>query len=213
MMRFGLILIALVLWGSCAQISTFQTARTTPKDEGEIGLSLGVAGISGGFGTNESFALPSLEFWGRYGLGQKTDLGIKISTGMSGVIDIKQQLVGDQVSKFALAVGPGLGLQGVVLDKVIFQAHLPLHMSYHPGERTAWYLTPRYVYQGVIGEGGINYLGASLGVLFGRKIKFGLEYSFSRILDNVADVPNEFADEDFGANLYNIGFGVKFPIR
>ncbi|HNR05694.1 MAG TPA: hypothetical protein PKM27_00180 [Saprospiraceae bacterium] len=213
MIRFGLLFISILVLGSCAQISTFQTARTTPKNEGEIGLSLGIAGISESFGTDESFALPNLEFWGRYGLGQKTDLGIKISTGLSGVIDVKQQLVGDQTSKFALAVGPGLGIQGIVLDEVLFQAHLPVHLSYHPGERTAWYLTPRYVYQGVVGEGGLNYLGTSLGVLFGRNIKFGLEYSFSKILDPVNDIPDEFDDEDFGANLYNIGFGVKFPIR
>lgn len=200
------LILIIVLMTSCAQISSFQSARTTAKGEGEFGASLNVAGITGGF-DNESYAAPLIDLWGRYGVGSKTDIGLKVSTGLTIVFDIKQQLVGDQQSKFALAVGGAAG--AFPAGALVYQFHIPVYLSFHPSEKIAWYLTPRYVNQGISGAGSANYLGSSVGVLFGKKVKFGIDISYSGVL---AD-PIGLEDSNLGAGLFNLGWGIKIPIR
>ncbi len=200
------LMIYLVLMTSCAQISSFQTARTTAKSEGEFGASLNIAGVSGGF-DDENYAFPTIELWGRYGVGSKTDIGLKISSGLTFLFDVKQQLVGDQQSKFAFAIGGAAG--AFPAGVLVYQFHVPMYLSYHPSEKIAWYLTPRYVFQGISGEGSANYMGSSLGVLFGRKVKFGIDLSYNGVLGEVIGLEDSY----IGARFFNIGFGVKIPIR
>ena len=205
--RTSFFLLGLILVSSCAQISSFQSARTTPKNEGEFGASINVAGISDGF-DGGSYGGGVVELWGRYGVGEKTDLGLKLSTGLTFVFDVKQQLVGDQQLKFALAIGGAAG--GFLAGEFVHQFHLPLYLSLHPSERIAWYLTPRFINQGIFGQGNVNYLGSSIGVLFGRKVKFGIDLSYAGAL---ANTPEGLQDSNLGVGLFNIGWGVKVPIK
>lgn len=192
----------LLLFSSCASISSFQTARTTPKDEGEFGVSLDIAGVSGTFDSNESFAVPNLSLWGRYGVGTKTDIGLKFNTSLNVLFDLKQQIVGDQSSKFALALGGGIG--AFPIGKIYLQYHIPLYLSFHPRENFAWYLTPKYSNMFNVG-----YAGSSIGLLFGKNTKFGMDVSYFGSIGDGID--ND--DIDLGTGLFNIGFGVKVPIR
>ena len=64
--RTSFFLLGLILVSSCAQISSFQSARTTPKNEGEFGASINVAGISDGF-DGGSYGGGVVELWGRPG--------------------------------------------------------------------------------------------------------------------------------------------------
>lgn len=205
--RISFFLLGLFLLASCAQISSFQTGRTTPKNEGEFGASINVAGISEGF-DGGSYAAGVLELWGKYGVGEKTDIGLKLSTGLTFVFDVKQQLAGDQQSKFALAVGGVAG--GFLAGEFVHQFHLPLYLSLHPSDRIAWYLTPRYINQGIFGKGHVNYLGSSIGVLFGHNVKFGLDLSYAGALTNT---PEGLQNSNLGVGLFNVGWGVKVPIR
>lgn len=186
---------------SCASLASYQTAKTTPKDEGEFGASLDIVGITDGF-DNQNLALPNINLWGRYGVGNKTDIGLRLSTSLNIMFDLKQQIIGDQQSKFALALGGGLGF--VPLGKLIFQYHVPLYISVHPKDNFAYYLTPRYIHQY-----GINYLGTSVGLQFGRKTKFAFDISYAGSLNTTTIVE----DINLGNGLFNIGWGIKVPIR
>ena len=207
-----LLLAALAGLTSCAQLSSFQTAKTVGKNNAEIGFAASGAGftelIDDADGTTP--VLPVIELWGRYGVGERVDVGMKVSTGLSGVFDGKFQIVGDRYSKFALALGGGLGFQGGTLDNLLLQAHIPLHMSVHPSEKFAIYLTPRYISQFVIGDGSLNYGGASFGLEAGQKVKFCMDFSYFSTFSDVNDVNSIF--NDFGIGLYQLGFGVKFRI-
>lgn len=209
-MKFVLPVFSVFLLGSCVQLSTFQTAKTVGKGNGEVLVALGGGGISEGF-ADESLGFGTFEIAGRYGVGEKVDLGVKISHFASYLFDVKYQFVGDEDSKFAMATGPGIGLYAFGFGTTLMQATLPLHMSVHPSERLGIYLTPRYSAQFALGgEGSLNYLGGSVGVEIGERVRFGTDISYLRLLDDVVD-GDTF--EDFGVGLFQFGIGVKFRIN
>lgn len=210
-MKFVLPLLSVFLLGSCIQLSTFQTAKTTEKNSGDILVAIGAGGVSESF-TGESIGFPTFEIAGRYGVGEKVDVGLKISYFSSYLFDVKYQFVGDQDSKFAMATGPGLGLYAFGFGSTIFQATIPLHMSVHPSDRFAIYLTPRYSGQFAIGDasGSLSYLGGSTGFELGRRTRFGMDISYMSALGEEVD-GEDF--EDFGLGLFQVGFGVKFRIN
>ncbi len=199
-------------WISCAQLSSFQTAKTVGKENAEIGFAASGAGFTDFIDNaeDETAVLPVLEMWGRYGVGENLDVGIKLSTGLSGVFDLKYQFVGDRDSKFAMALGGGLGFQGGTLDDFILQGHIPLHMSIHPSPKFGIYLTPRFISQFIIGTASVNYGGGSFGLEFGQKVKFMTEFNYYKLLNEIQDTDELFSD--FGIGLYQVGMGFKFRI-
>ena len=194
----------------CIQVSSWQTARTVGEGNGEILVALGALGISDPLGDETDAGIGTMELMGRYGVSEKVDLGIKISSFSSYVFDAKFQLIGDRDAQFALAVGPGIGITAFVGTNGIFQGHVPIHMSVHPSDRFAFYFTPKYASQFTLGDGALHYLGGSLGLEFGRKVKFGLDVSFVNLL-NDQDADDIF--EEFGLQLFQVGFGAKFRIQ
>ena len=202
--------IVLILSSGCLQISSFQTAKTTPKDEGTIAVALGGLGVTDPFDSGDSFGVGTFEIMGRMGVGEKTDIGLKLSSFSSFLFDVKHQIVGDQHSSFAMALGPSLGFQAFVGTSLLMQAHLPIHMSVHPSDRFAYYLTPRYATQFAFSGGALHYAGGSTGFEIGRKTKFGMDISYMGIL-NDGDADGDVF-EDFGLGLFQVAFGVKFKI-
>lgn len=208
------ILATILLFTQCAQLSSFQTAKVVGKNNGEIGFAAGGAGFSGiidELDESETPILPIFELWGRYGVGNKVDLGLKLSTGLSGVFDAKFQLVGDRQSTFAMALGGGIGFQGGTLESALLQGHIPLHMSIHPSEKVGIFLTPRYISQFIIGDGSINYAGASTGIEIGTRIKFIADFSYFGLLNDTGDIDDGLFG-DFGTGLFQGGIGMKFLI-
>lgn len=212
MKTYFLVVMTILIMSSCVQLSTFQTAKPVPKGDGEIMIAIGGGGITDGFG-DESVGFGTFEVAGRMGVGEKVDIGLKISHFISYVADVKYQFVGDQTSKFAMATGPGFGVYAFGLGTTIAQFTLPLHMSVHPSERLGIYFTPRYSGQFAFGDesGSLNYLGGSVGVETGKNVKFGLDVSYLKLL-NDQDVDGD-TFEDFGLGLFQIGLGVKFRIN
>ena len=205
-----LLFFSMLLLNSCVQLSTFQTAKTVEKGSGEILVAIGGGGVSESF-SDESIGFGTFEVAGRLGVGEKVDIGLKISHFISYLADVKFQFVGDKDSKFAMATGPGVGIYAFGLGTTIGQLTVPLHMSVHPSERLGIYLTPRYSGQFAFGDesGSLNYLGGSVGFETGRKIKFGTDISYLRLL-NEDGHGNTF--EDFALGLFQVGFGLKFLI-
>lgn len=199
------LLFLLLILNSCAQLSSFQTGRTSGKGNGEGGIAVSASGISDAFDTDSRAVFFVGEAFARYGVGENFDIGLKLSTGLTGVFDFKYQIVGDKISPFAMSLGPGIGFSGAIAETSLVQLHLPVHMSYHPNKRSAIYASPRFISQIVTGEGSANYLGSSIGFETGENVRFVLEGSYFRILNG-----EEVAG--LGVGLFQFGGGVKFRI-
>jgi hypothetical protein len=206
--------VALFTLGSCAQYSGFQTAKTVGQGAGEFYLAAGGLNTQVELGNDSTIiqeefgvVVPVFELGGRVGVIDDLDIGLKISSTLNILLDAKYQFIGDQDdSKFAMAVGGAFGYQGGFGSFQIFQAQLPLYVSYHPVDAFAIYGIPRYAVQFATGDGAgtVNNAGFSLGIEAGRKVRFGLDFSYFEILNleaqDIFDIPN----------FWQIGAGVKF---
>jgi hypothetical protein len=186
----------------CLQFSGFQTAKTVPKGQSEMGFSGGIASTVKDFDPNidgqQSVGFPVGELWGRYGIGKKVDLGFKISTLFNAYADSKIMILGDEESKFAFGMGLGLGLQYFAVVTA-YQLHIPAYISVHPSPSFAIYASPRYVKQffanNKVYEGGpIDYTGMSAGLEVGKNVRFGLDFTYFNVIDKTqaTDIPNYF---------------------
>jgi hypothetical protein len=210
----------LLLLNSCASISGFQTGRTVGAEAGEIMFSVNGTRTpdfdelsqeeNADSVDTQSFSIfaPNIEIGGRYGISDKLDFGIRANTNLNIYADVKYQLVGDQESPVAVAAGAGLGMFGFVTGSGgLFNFQIPLYASFHPTESLDLYIAPRYVGQWgtALGEtsGLINYFGANVGFLTGRRTKFGIDVAYYGLSN---------ADTGFDDSLFQIGFGMKFKI-
>jgi hypothetical protein len=134
LLKLVVLLHSSLLFIGCAQLSSFQTGRTSGKGNGEAGIAASASGITDAFDTDANATFFVGEAYGRYGVSENFDIGLKLSTGLTGVFDFKYQIVGDRISPFAMSIGPGVGFQGAIAESALIQLHLPLHMSYHPNE-------------------------------------------------------------------------------
>lgn len=200
------------LLSGCAQFSGFQTARTVDKGGGEISLAAGGLGtqidfdIDSTIGGDFTAVVPFLEVGGRWGLGEKVDMGLRLSTTLNMMLDARYQFVGDKTSLFAMAIGGGIGYQGGIGAFNLFQTQVPLYLSVHPADNVGIYLTPRFAAQFVTSSGGgsVNWGGFSSGVEIGRNVRFGADVSFFRIINdqNIFDA----------LNFFQVGIGMKFVL-
>ncbi len=198
-----------LLMSSCATIAGFHTGRTVGEDVGQISTTFNVtrtadydSDTSGETDVGASF----LELGGRYGVSEKVDVGVRMNTFLNFLIDGKIQLVGDQQSPFALAVGAGFGGIGLFSSGVgLFNFQLPVYASFHPKEKLHLYVSPRYIMQfsTTIDDTStvIDYGGFNIGALFGYKNQFGIDIGVYGL---------SARDADFSASLVNIGFGMLF---
>lgn len=200
------------LLSGCAQFSGFQTARTVDKGGGEISLAVGGLSTQVDFDIDSTSTgdftatVPFLEAGGRWGLGEKVDMGLRISSTLNMTLDARYQFVGDKTSLFAMAIGGGIGYQGGIGGFNLFQTQFPLYMSVHPTDNLGIYLTPRFAAQFATSSGGgsVNWGGFSSGVEIGRNVRFGADVSFFRIINN-QDIFDTL-------NFFQVGIGVKFML-
>ena len=107
------LLIFSILLTSCGSYSSMQTARTVEKGTGEIGLNLyypyGVINAIAQVADKEkkNFTVPYIQYTGKYGITEKLDAGINLSTFGQIGLETKYQFLGDQESMFAMATGIG----------------------------------------------------------------------------------------------------------
>lgn len=200
----GLVIMTLLL-SNCASISGFQTARTTPEETVVVSPAINLAKAYDldvdSETTNNDPLIPIVDVTARYGVTENIDIGIKINTTMQFTADMKYQFYGDQESKLALATGPGVGFFVVQIeDNFNVNFHFPLYASYHPKENIHLYLSPRYILQ-LVPDGRLNYYGFNSGVLFGKRIKFGLDFGYFALE----------APEDETISLNNFGATFIFP--
>jgi hypothetical protein len=202
------------LFSGCASLSGLQTAKTNGKDNAEIFFSANF-NQTPDFDIDEDddgevFFFPNIELGGSYGVHEKVDIGIRMSTNLNILAEVKYQVVGDQESDFAAAVGAGVGAFGFISSVGgLYNFQIPMYTSYHPSDNFGIYLAPRYIGQfgtGDVGDGDSNYLsyiGANTGFLWGKKTKFGVDIGYFGVS----------GAGDANTTLLQIGLGMKFMIN
>jgi hypothetical protein len=209
---------SLFLLNGCASLSGFHTGKTVGENNGEILLSLNLANAPDFTGDEEiddaigNVFFPNIEFGGRYGVTEKLDVGLKLNTSLNLLVDTKYQIVGDQESPFAMAVGAGFGTFGLIsVNGALLNFQVPLYTSFHPADNVAIYLSPRYIGQFGLTVAGnsslLNYLGSNFGVEFGRNdFRFGFDFAYYSLA-------NSNLSDDSDAQLLQFGIGAKFLIQ
>lgn len=212
--QFWLVLLALagiaLFFSNCASLTGFQDGRTLGTNNGELSASINFS-QSPDFNDWEddsssvnipTIFFPSIEFGGRYGVGERVDITMRMNTNLNLGVGAKFQVVGDRESSAALSLGAEVATFGLIAG--LWNIQVPVFFSLHPKENFAWYLNPRYIYQFTTfagAENGLTYLGGNTGLLFGKRNKFGLDVGYYRIGTN---------GDAIGA--LQIGFGGRFAL-
>lgn len=202
MKTFNLKRTCFILWISlitlfetgCVSMSTFQTARTTPKDDFGFGFGAGTVNSDLDLGTDTvHISFPFIEAYGRYGITDKLDLGLKLTFIGTIASDIKYQFLGDQNSVFAGSVGAGVGYMSIFSGNTkskVFDLMLPVYFSVHPAKIIGIYFNPKYIYRinnytvdSEKGNSNSSWYGITGGFRFGKKTALFVEYSFFKNSD------------------------------
>lgn len=212
--NFTLGLLAVILLSSCFSINNFQTAKTLNKNQVELGAGL-AAGSSfeldldpeDTIGGVDDIGLPLADvvLFGRYGITDRFDVGLRFSALGDLGLDAKYMLIGDKESFFTLSPGFGLSTNSWLVGfSGIFQLEVPIHTSYQLSDNFALFITPRYVAQSATSaafdnDSGdlLNYVGGSAGLEFGKDIKFIVGANYLKILD-------------YPLSNFNVGAGVRY---
>ena len=136
--------------------------------------------------------VPVMELSGAYGVGPRTDVGVRFDTAFFTALRVKHQVLGTRTSPFAASIGLEAGghLMALLAGGVGYgYASAPLTLSYHPREALAVYAAPRYTVVtasqllpapprsssrggAVWGVPGLTY-----GVAYGRRVRLAAEVS------------------------------------
>jgi len=141
---------------SCTSISVYQTGKTLPQGEAQIGVGLGAgkfkpkAGISG-----FKLDIPSIsgDIWTRYGFSDRIDGGLKYSFLSSGTADLRYGIYNERNGDIlSMATGVTYVYSQVTTshnsydDKtVIHDLGVPLYISKDLAKCFTVYTVPRYV--------------------------------------------------------------------
>ncbi|MCO6461189.1 MAG: hypothetical protein J5I59_07285 [Saprospiraceae bacterium] len=209
---FILVSSLLILCAGCGSYSCMQTARTVDAGQGEVGIGIfypyGVINAIAQVADKEkkNFTIPYIQVSGKYGLSNQMDIGLNLSTFGQLGIEGKYMLLGDKESLFCLATGAGIN----TFFFYYYDFHLPVYASIHPLPNLGIYVSPKYIGQfvslfGLSSRSYFDYMGLSGGVMFGDRIKVGLDITAAFPLGKVYSV-------EVFPNLYNFGAGIKWTI-
>ena len=190
---------------SCASLSGFEEGRTLKEEQSSLQVNFNTMQVneftSSDDGIFDFEYFPNLEVGYKYGFSEKFDLGFKANTFGNVGINAKYQIVGDKRSPFAMSLGTEIYSFAFV---GLFNAHIPLYMSYYPSEKLTFNIAPRYVIQfGSISDDvirSIHYVGGNTGFMYGKKNKIGLDFGYHRLFNPDGD----------NIGMVNIGIGAKF---
>jgi hypothetical protein len=175
-------------------MSSIQTARTTPKDDFGIGVGAGTVNSDLDLGTDTvHIAFPFMEAYGRYGITDNLDFGLKLTFIGTIASDIKYQFLGDHKSLLAGSLGAGIGYMSIFSGSSkskVFDIIIPAYFSIHPYKIIGFYLNPRYIYRinnfSISGDKGVknsSWYGITGGLRFGGKAALFIEYTFFKNSD------------------------------
>lgn len=196
-------LIMLVLFASCANLSRFQSGKTIGKNKTQIGGNIVGYGIVSG-DIEETIVLPFMNFHGSYGLKEKLDIGIVLSTGGNAQAFTKIQILGSQTSKSALSVEPGIAFQYAGdEDGPGLRYHLGIPYSHQMNNKINLLVEPKYVLQHIHSDIS-HFVGLNGGLEYAVNDKFNLTLGGSWF--SVGGNGIVFADN----TLFNGGIGMSY---
>lgn len=183
------------LLSSCAQFTRLESGKTIGKRNKRVSTYVSYFSFQG----QDNIQLPYAHIAFEYGISDKLDAGLSISSAFNTLINAKYQMIGDQDSKFALSLNPGAEVQFANQEEVAFvRPHFSLPMSYDLNDKFSLLLEPKYVYQPIDGTHFPGLTGG-LQVALKNNWTFGLgASSFYPIEENVDD-----------ASLFQFGISVK----
>ncbi len=207
---------ALFSTSACVSLTGFNTGRALPQGGGEISGNATLVetvdyNVDDTVTIIPTLYLPVLEIGGRYGIIDRLDVGLRISTSINIMLDAKYQFLGTQDSPFAMAIGAGIGFTPLlVVGITVFNFQFPLSMSYHPSEKIHLYFTPRFIHQraGQVSTvfGSANFTGFNAGVMFGNEFKFGLDIGNYNVQGSGGKTGLDWSRK----NLFNAGMGISY---
>jgi len=146
----------------CLTLTTAETGRTVGEGNNELTVSAAsgtYADLSVGGPNDDGISkdnrestyplnyVPVLEASGAFGIGDRTDIGVRVNSAMFLAARVKQQVIGTPTSLFAASVGLEGGVNpGVLLVGGVAYVYgtVPVYLSLHPRETVALYAVPRY---------------------------------------------------------------------
>ncbi len=198
---FGLSSLIVVFFSGCASVSGFEEGRALGENGNEIIASANFINLPEVLNVNTDDFLvtgfPNIDISYKRGITDKLDLGARLTSNLNAGLFFKYQLLGDDMSQFALGTGMEFGTTLGLLYNIQF----PINMSFYTSEKVAFNISPRYIYQIPAGSLNtpLNYLGGNFGVLFGKKNKFGIDIGYFRL--------------GIDATLITVGVGGKFKFK
>lgn len=177
---------ATLFLSSCASLTGFEEGKTLGEENAEFGISANYTSAPNLFDDEleadsiiGAIGFPNIELNYKYGVMENLDVGIKLSTNFNSSAYAKYQVVGDKSSKLALS--PGFEV-GTILGAA-YSVGVPIYASYYPTPNFAINVNPRFMYQSITGDvaSGATYLGGNLGLMFGKKHKFGLDFGYYNV--------------------------------
>jgi hypothetical protein len=150
-MRIIAVVLAIGVWGGCANYATFQEADTIPDGQSRFGLGGTVTSYQAkdSEGNIDSVIVPATSLWYRRGVSERCELHVMawIPLGSSG--GFKCQVVGDRKTPgLSLALGLDLGFLLLTAggDSVaILDTYVPLYLGYRVNPEFALYTSPKFI--------------------------------------------------------------------
>lgn len=130
----------------------------------------------------ESFLVPALNFWTRYGLSDRVELHGRAWLPLGATIGTKVQLLGDRTEAgFGLSTGLDVGYLRFTSgnsSSTVIDTYVPLYTGYRFSEGFTTYLSPKYLLRAQTGGDRValaHSVGGTLGLAAGKKSKLYLE--------------------------------------
>lgn len=118
--------VSLVLLGSsCSSIMQFQDAAPLGKGTGEVMGGFG-AGYYPGSLEDNNYGFPLMASF-RYGIGHRTDLGVKYTLDDDLELNLKQNILLTRL--FLVSVGLHVGVDGIFASEKNFYGRVPLYLQ------------------------------------------------------------------------------------
>lgn len=186
------------LFSSCVSLNNFQSAKTLEKGEIEIGMGGSVGSTFDLDGEDvdtvngviqRGIPFSDITLFGRYGLAEKLDFGLRGSSIGDFGVDFKYMAIGNQNSTFAFSPGLAIGSNIYYLGvSRMFQVEVPLHTSIDLSDNFTLFITPRYVGQNMVftifdNVPWVNYAGGSFGFEVGNELIFSLGLNYLKAVE------------------------------
>lgn len=130
------------------------------------------------FGDDEEDFYPHIDLKYRYGITERLDLGVRMSSSFNIGAFAKFNIWDSEEKK--MAIGGGLEFGSTLASS--FETHIPLYFSYYPNNNVTLNFSPRLIrleVQGLSRSRTYTYLGGNMGILIGRgNSRLGLDFGF-----------------------------------